>query len=54
MKKRLLLMNRSKELETRSYFHFRSVCLNDGADNCDVNVLRTDVVRRGDHGNVNV
>ena len=40
----LLVVDRAEELETRSKFLLRPVSLNDGADDGDVDVFRTDVV----------
>lgn len=47
-----LVVNRAKKLKTRRNFHFWFVGFDNRADNGDINVLGTDIVRRRDHGNV--
>jgi len=49
-----LVVNRAKELKTRCNFHFWLVGFDNRADNSDINVLGADIVRRRDHGNVDI
>lgn len=51
---RVLLIDGSKELKSWSNLHLWPVRFDDGADNCDINVLGTDIVRRGHHSDINV
>ena len=42
----LLVVDRAKELKARGDFQLWLVSLDDGADNRDVDILSTDIVRR--------
>lgn len=50
----LLVVDRTEELKTGLDFQFWLVSFNNGADNGDIDVLGANVVRRRDHGNINV
>jgi hypothetical protein len=49
-----LVVDAAQEMETRLYFILRSGSLDDGADNCDVDVICAYLVRRGHHRDVNI
>jgi hypothetical protein len=44
----------SEELETRDNLTLRYIGLDDCADDGQIYVLRADVMRRGDHSNINI
>ena len=50
----LLVIYRTKKCQTRPDLKLRFVSLHDSADNGDINVLGTNVVCRGDHGDVDI
>ena len=49
-----LVVDGAKQLETRSNLELGLVSLDDGADNRNVDILRTNIVCRGDTCNVDV
>ena len=49
-----LIVYGAQEAQTRSDLKLRLVGFDNGADNCDIDVLGTDVVGRRDHGNVDI
>jgi len=52
--KHVLVMNRTEEIETRSNLKLWSACLHNCTDNGDVKILCADIVRRGNHGDVDI
>jgi hypothetical protein len=49
-----LVVNGAKELQARRNLELRLVCLDNRAHDSDVYILGADIMRRGDHGDVDV
>lgn len=50
----LLLVDGTEKCKTRSNLLLWPVGLDNGADNGDIDILRANIVRRRDHGNVDI
>jgi hypothetical protein len=49
-----LVVDAAQEVETRLYFILRSGSLDDGADDCNVDVIRAYLMCRGHHRDVDI